>query len=856
MKKYATYYKCALQVNPCSYSKYRGSEVLDEDAYNLEVLKKCKENNIVIVGLADHGRVDSSEKLRETLSSNDIIVFPGFEITSAEKMHMVCLFPPDKSNSELNQFIGALGLGGASGGTEASDQTCLDIADKIKKLGGFWYAAHITGDSGILKIGKLNKIWKSESLIAAQIPDTKENIDPKYINMIRNKDPQYKRKKQIAYINACDIARPSDLDKETASTLIKMTEPTFENFVLAFKDPDSRIKLNSERENNYQSSIKEIYVSGGYLDEFRCEFSENLTSIIGGRGTGKSTIINLIRYALDLEVEKNLEKDLNSMVDANLGSAGRIELKVISNKHFGEEFKIIRRHKQPPVIKDSKDNVSPLTVKDILPTIEIYGQNEILDIVQESSKINKVIQRLLPLDSNLQNEKKSAYDKLVNNGEKLNKLEDEEEKHAEKLCRLPAIKERLQYYNDAGLENKLIVVKQLATEEGQFDAFIKNFPDEEVNFDKINIIDSKNNELSKLMKATEEFNSLVQKLENEYKNAVNELKTVYDQVRKTWQDDRENYDSALKESLKEIDGIQDKTSEQIVKEYSNLVKNVEESIPAKKKHDEIEKQKDDLLEERKNLIEKYRASCDKTDSAINKLVKDINSKKLNGKVRLSIKFRQQKKPILDKLKCIPNVGEKGLLGIDEYEDFDVFSFANCVRKGADELKNEYSITQGLANKISSNLDEKDLRSIEQLQPDDIVLLELKVNERFKRLNELSKGQQCTAILNILLLDNKDPLVVDQPEDNLDNSFIAENLVDSIRKNKIKRQYIFATHNANIPVFGDAELIVAMEENNLQGKISEDGIGSIDSEGVRNKVVQILEGGPEAFKMREEKYGIK
>ncbi|MEJ7517623.1 hypothetical protein WL766_14235, partial [Staphylococcus pasteuri] len=80
------------------------------------------------------------------------------------------------------------------------------------------------------------------------------------------------------------------------------------------------------------------------------------------------------------------------------------------------------------------------------------------------------------------------------------------------------------------------------------------------------------------------------------------------------------------------------------------------------------------------------------------------------------------------------------------------------------------------------------------------------------------GQQCTAILNLLTLSNDDPLLVDQPEDNLDNSFITNNLVENTRKLKINRQFIFATHNANIPVFGDAELIVTMENENGQGII--------------------------------------
>ena len=129
---YAKYYKCALQVNPFSYSKYRGKDINQEEEYNKEILRKCQENKIDVVGLADHGSVDTSQSLREYLSNNGILTFPGFEISSAEKIHMVCLFPPEYDNSRLNQIIGQLGLPtNSKSGTDASSLTCLEIAKKI-----------------------------------------------------------------------------------------------------------------------------------------------------------------------------------------------------------------------------------------------------------------------------------------------------------------------------------------------------------------------------------------------------------------------------------------------------------------------------------------------------------------------------------------------------------------------------------------------------------------------------------------------------------------------------------------------------------------------------------------------------
>jgi hypothetical protein len=97
------------------------------------------------------------------------------------------------------------------------------------------------------------------------------------------------------------------------------------------------------------------------------------------------------------------------------------------------------------------------------------------------------------------------------------------------------------------------------------------------------------------------------------------------------------------------------------------------------------------------------------------------------------------------------------------------------------------------------------------------------------------------------------LIIDQPEDNLDNAFIAENIVSELRRQKEARQFIFSTHNANIPVFGDAEWIGVMEIENGESVLKDENIGSIDNENLRPKIENILEGGKYAFETRRLKY---
>lgn len=855
MSSFASYYKCALQVNPSSYAHFRGNPAAEETAYNAEILRKCRDNNIEVVGLANHGNVDSSESLRELLVDNGIVVFPGFEIMAAEKIHMVCLFPEDRTVSQLNRYLGAMGLDTAERGNETSSLTCLQIAQKVLDEGGFWYAAHITSDNGILKIGKLNTVWQSDLLVAAQIPDSKENIDPNYKNIVSNTDPQYKRSKAPAYINACDIEKPEDLDKETATTLIKMSDPSFQNFVMAFKDPDSRIRLNSDVETGYQSAIRSLKVFGGYLDGLDIEFSDNLVTIIGGRGTGKSTIINFIRYALDMPPkEKQRKKDFDEMIEHNLGTISRIELLVESNAQFGRVYKIIKRYNAAPVIEDTDGKVSNLRIEDIVPRIEIYGQNEIVESVRNPELINDIVLRLFTQDAVIQGRIQKAYQDLADNSAEIAKAEAAIEADEGESADLPTLKEKLRYYEDAGLDKKVPLIEELTGEEALLETFGASIPHQGMEFTEL--VEEASDALLELTALAQEYNQRLGRIKNDYDELIKWAAEQYSEIKKKWESKKAEKDEEIRKSLAAVDGIQDKSSSEIVADYSRLLKKVKKAEPVSKRLEENRRKIAELESQRLTLIEACRKSWDSHVDAMTAQLKKLNKKKLRGVVRLSINFRQQKDLLIEKLLKIDGIGDKSISGIIEYKDFDAFTFADDIRKGAGHIKDKYHLTTSSAEKIIRGLSAKDIRDIEELIFPDQFVVELLVNGKYKSMSNLSKGQQCTAILHIILLENKDPLIVDQPEDNLDNSFIAEDLIAAIRDNKIRRQYIFATHNANIPVFGDAELIVAMEEKDGAGVITEGGIGSVDTETVKTQVIRILEGGEAAFKMREEKYGLK
>jgi hypothetical protein len=187
--------------------------------------------------------------------------------------------------------------------------------------------------------------------------------------------------------------------------------------------------------------------------------------------------------------------------------------------------------------------------------------------------------------------------------------------------------------------------------------------------------------------------------------------------------------------------------------------------------------------------------------------------------------------------------------------------ARC-REGRNALTEHYNIPQGAAERIAQAgpelcmcIEELELQATTEIALNTAAEGESAV---WQTLDQLSTGQKATAVLLLLLLESNAPLVVDQPEDDLDNRFITDGVVPTMREEKGRRQFVLSTHNANIPVLGDAELILGLaasgEGREGNAKIASTHMGSIDERSVRLLVEEILEGGRAAFEMRRLKYG--
>ena len=877
----ARFFKCALQVNPAGYIKYRGQQqTITEDEYNQNLLAASLEAGIEVIGLADHGSVDGVDKIRNLFVENGIVVFPGFEIASSEKIHFVCLFDENKTSQELERILGRLDLLAPEDGILPTNLTAIQLIDKVNDIGGFIFAAHCINDDGVLS-RKMNHVWKHEGLMAAQIPGDKSIEDLKgiendfYRKVFLNKDPNYKREREMAAINSSDVAKPEDIKASGASCLIKMTNPCFASFKQAFLDAGSRVRLNSDKTESYASAIERIRFVGGYLDSVDIELSDHLNAVIGGRGTGKSTLLECIRYAFGLEPKTpNAIKQHKSVIDTNLGKErGLVEITLRSSVMHGRRFKVSRKHGSDPVVVDSKENISPYLPTDLLPGIELYGQNEIYEMTRDEQSRNQLIERFLEgehekFDADIAD----VLAKLKDNRESIKRVLGQKDDIEAEVERLPKLLDQAKQYQALGIDEKLELIpklekeKQLNDQIGEdvasvqlaIDALKDSLPDtlylSDTNLDGLPHAELLKQQREVLNALKTGVQQTLEQLEQLTLNANQQLLPV----KQSLSEKQQLEEQKLELAFKDIPASQGKTGRQIGAEYQTLLKQIEQIRPKQTTLQDRQTQIDELYNSRKKLLLELEQHTSVRASSITKSVKRL-TRKLEQKVRLTLQPEGGRQELVNFLTgCnLEGVGPKRLTWVLE-GNFSPSSLASTIRQGESELGRKFGISDTVVSALI-RLPEVKLMELEELQLPDTMAIELNVTHEereavFRSIDELSTGQQCTAVLHLLLLDNQDPLILDQPEDNLDNAFIAERIVAELRRAKLSRQFLFATHNANIPVFGDAEWIGVLSVEDNKGLILPEQQGAIDVPNVQALAADILEGGKSAFNQRREKYG--
>lgn len=867
-----------VQVNPFEYHGRHGkkSGFADEAAYNEAIVEACLTHGVEVLAVTDHYRVKTAESLWKAAAAAGLIVFPGFEAATKDGVHLLCLFEPGTTVGQLERVLGDCGIHTESDASPVGKYTAEDFLRESRRWGALCIAAHVAGSRGLLKtLSGAARIaaWKSLDLLAAALPGPVSSAPSELRQILENKDAAYRRSQPVAVINASDVGTPDELRAPGATCWIKMSGVSIEGLRQAFLDPTSRIRLASDPVPEVHSEFLAMSWEGGFLDGAAIRFNENLNVLIGGRGTGKSTIVESVRYVLGMEPLGDEATKAHEGIVRNVLRAGtKVSLLIRTHRPTRYEYLVQRTVPNPPVVRTETGETSDLRPLDVVPGAEVYGQHEISELTKSPEKLTRLLDRFVLMDETASARRAEIRGELKRSRTRIVDIQSELADIGDQLAALPGLEERLKRFKAAGVQEQLKDRSLLVTEE----QVLKTATDRLEPYARVASdlrkklpVDASfaSAEATKELPAAETLAGLASVLEAldadmdraaaSIEQALERARTGIETVTVEWAHRRDEVQRAYEKTLRtlqetKIEGAQ----------FIKMRKQVEELRPLKERQSKLDQELKDLTAKRRELRTGWEDAKTEEFRRLDRAATKV-SRKLSGRVRVRVAYGGDREPLAALLKR--RVGGRLSETVEALSGKPALSLAELAdawRGGRSELEKKFGLPATQAERLVQAPPDA-LMEMEELELPPTTTIELNVgpdeqNPVWEALDDLSTGQKATAVLLLVLLESDAPLVVDQPEDDLDNRFITEGVVPKMREEKRRRQFIFATHNANIPVLGDAELIAALAASGEAGRghaqIPPDCEGSIDSTKVRELVEEILEGGREAFEMRRLKYG--
>lgn len=864
----ARWVRAALQVNPYGYvgNPSPSQRFPDEASYNTALLDACEAEGISLIAITDHWRASTGAGLIAAAKLRGITALPGFEATSRDGIHLLVVFDEGTAMGEIERVIGACGL--TSDDPSALSKDALpEIMAAADAAGALVVPAHVNvPKSGLLHRSEgrpLQEILRSEHLHVLGITPSIAAAGEQE-NILANRPP-YERKHPLVAIHADDVSDPATLSSRGASTWFKMCEPSLGGLKHAVRTPETRIRLDDPT-TSAAVLLREIRWTGGFLDGQSIPFADDLTSLIGGRGTGKSTIIESLRFVLEIEpIGETAASDHSSVVKRVLRTGTTVALTVDVTTPTPTRFTIERTVPDPAVVKDSSGTATALRPCDVVPGLEVFGQHELAELAQDKNLMAAMVSRISAKPIAAES-RPTIVRALSENRTALAKIERDQAELEEELSDIPRLTEQAEQFASSAVGEKLASKRRLSSDEAVFDELDRRLTlvtARSTAFDTESLLASLRGTvpgvddspqqavLEAARVALNEASDIVEVSLRAVDEAVATARVAIKAARQQWQTIVQPEVDANAEVFRRLidEGYDPDSYITTTKHLARLTKRAEERTV-------LTAQRTRLLREREGHL----AALVENETAVAKeLTRAVQA--ANDAGAKAVVVRPVPNPDRSALHEVIKShvrGQRSLITAAlEAENFSVRGFVADVRAGGDRLERHKITGAQLKNLLDAG--EPLLRELEEHTVGRAVDVMLNLaphghGSDLRRLDELSKGQRATALLLLLLAAASSPLVIDQPEDDLDNRFIYDGIVKRLRTLKGVRQLIVSTHNANVPVLGDAELVVTMEGDGEHGRVSQSGIGSLDVRTVREHAEDLLEGGRDAFNARKHLYG--
>ncbi len=932
------------------------------------------ERGLDIVAITDHNKCRAACQIAGQAKGRPLVL-PGVEISvqcaelDPNTVHLVAIFPGQTAPEDIERIF--LGSGMAPYNTRDEDArvTSLQVSQLLKRIhegGGICIAAHANTKRGIreyVRGSSIESLSMRREIARLMAKGDRTDDEERRLDRLREGHAEVDDKLQerllrflaeaqfdgveiqkpmdaqhyaalhcsplgiqpIACVLCSDAHSPSDVGMRGHTTYLRMGEVSLEGVRRALQDPLTRIRFEEEKgANTIMAGVHfgpaDAAEDGvGFFRRETIGFADNLTCLIGGRGAGKSAVIDALRFAfmlpLDAIEEDRLRVDVERRQAKTLAGT---EVRVLLRRPDGQGLVLTRRYKGPDSLPTQCFRVDGReTDVDVGSSnwtrIRLFGWSEIEALATDCANQRRLLDAFIPELEPLKAAREEHLEALRLDAEEILREVRLVRSLTPKVRELPDWRRELRAIETPEMQQIFEEVDAAQKGDAILTGGIERLDQIEASFldaggdqrdvegaigewltEAVEALEEREIEGETLASKSDQIRELAAQAQRHYDRLLGSIARIRQILDGESNAIGEALDAArgtLLEKARSIYGEElergDMSEEDVVRrvgQRAELKTRVSEMERTQKQIEKGKRRVEELLGARWEVLVEHlrkarRAVSDKRAEKVRGINADLGE--LSGRVSVSVDLIPDgdREAFAVRLGA-GEAGEPGLLyrvGIRSWRESEYpqqiaqhllpADFARAVIErdaaalGIDSGEQASGISVSHAERVIEHLspfdDDEwyDDARLEQL----LRLQELEIEDRpviclgEEPIEELSPGQRCTALVPIILLQGNEPLIIDQPEDNLDNRLVFDVVVDVLRSLKEQRQVIAATHNPNIPVSGDAEQIVVLEAvSKNRGRATVQG--SIDRDEVIKEVTDIMEGSEQAFELRAQKYG--
>ena len=855
----------------------------------------ARDAGIQAIATTDHNTAEAVKHLQEVISDVEEapVIFPGLELTTSDGSHLLLLTDPGSTKQHVEDMLSRAGVPVGRRGKQDT-LSSLSVEQILEAFGNdaLVIGAHANGPDGLLRLEGQQRIGvlRNRGLAAVEVNPCME-LDDSWLDGSRSEIGR-----GISQIWSSDGHRFEQLGQRF--TWVKMTKPNLEGLRLALLDGAASLKPVTrdapDNPNTYADlAIESITVHQakfiGRPSPITVEFNPWLNSIIGGRGTGKSTLLDFCRKTLRRESELNgtdggEEGSLRSFFDRRMSvPTSRSDEGLLTDNTLIEV--VYRKDGQHFVLSWSQDGKAhPIArldgekrtpqegdIRERFP-VRVYSQKQLFDLAQDPNALLTVID-----DSQIVHgaELKRSIDQMAASYLSLCAQARAARNQANDLPAKRAAREDVQH--------KLEVLQKGGHAQVFSEYRIRRQQDDTWQA----ILRGASQAVDSVRRSVEELSvadlDLASNAEGDPARAG--LRRAHQALTRTIEDLQRGMRESAEKTQRDIEGIRTGTDTYLWRKTMDTSENqfreasarlAEEGISNPNEYDHLLAQASEL-EFGIEVLEKERERAKELESDATRTLVEYRERRSELSNKRKHFVQETSSEIIrvetDAYANYANLADelRETLGIERFED-DRRAIVQRIQPEQTQPWDWRKLDGEIANirrLLSGELDSwetQDRRfeaALKRVPPERIDRLALYLPDDsvtvyfhddrgggWRSLAQGSPGQQTAALLAFVLGYGSEPIILDQPEDDLDNTLIYELLVSRLRETKLKRQVIVVTHNPNIVVHGDAELVLSLETDGGRSKIV--CRGGLQERRIRDEICRVMEGGREAFESRYQR----